>query len=202
LPGSSAAELAGALADRDAALPGINGGEQDAFALALAWHERTGRQGQVSLRQRLYQLGDLVRPDPAPDGAARAATEADAAVVMAFYDAFAAEIGDEAVPSHLIAGRLEAGQLMLWEVAGEPVSLAGSTAALAGVARIGPVYTPPRWRGRGYGGAVTVAMGELARQRGASSVVLFTDLANPVSNSLYIRLGYRPVEDRVMMRFE
>jgi predicted GNAT family acetyltransferase len=35
--------------------------------------------------------------------------------------------------------------------------------------------------------------------QGAASVVLFTDLANPISNSLYIKLGYRPVEDRVLL---
>jgi predicted GNAT family acetyltransferase len=73
---------------------------------------------------------------------------------------------------------------------------------LGGVARIGPVFTPRRWRGRGYGGAVTTAIGVLAAGRGATSVVLFTDLANPESNSLYLRLGYQPVEDRVLLLFE
>lgn len=199
LPGPSAVRLAGALADRGVLLPGINGREQDAAALASAWRERTGQRSQVSQRQRLYKLGDLVGPDPAPDGAARVATAADAAIARAFYSAFAAEVGHGDTPAHLIANRLSAGQLMMWEAGGETVSLAGTTGALEGVARIGPVYTPPPWRGRGYGGAVTVAIGELARQRGATSVVLFTDLANRASNSLYTRLGYRPVEDRVLM---
>ncbi len=96
---------------------------------------------------------------------------------------------------------MRAGQLMLWEARGEPVSIAGATDVLAGVARIGPVYTTPQHRGRGYGGAVTAAIGELAGRRGARSVVLFTDLANPVSNSLYVKLGYQPVEDRVLLTF-
>ena len=33
-------------------------------------------------------------------------------------------------------------------------------------------------------------------------MVLYTDLANPTSNALYQRLGYRPVEDRVIFSFE
>ncbi|HUZ52476.1 MAG TPA: hypothetical protein VMU94_08090 [Streptosporangiaceae bacterium] len=37
--------------------------------------------------------------------------------------------------------------------------------------------------------------------RGAESVILCTDLANPASNSLYVRLGYEAVEDRVLMVF-
>jgi len=40
-----------------------------------------------------------------------------------------------------------------------------------------------------------------ALDAGADHVVLFTDLANPTSNALHQRLGYRPVEDRVMLRF-
>jgi hypothetical protein len=33
-------------------------------------------------------------------------------------------------------------------------------------------------------------------------VLLYTDLDNPTSNRLYARLGYRPVEDRVMLSFD
>jgi hypothetical protein len=40
---------------------------------------------------------------------------------------------------------------------------------------------------------------KLALGEGATSVVLFTDLSNPISNSLYVKLGYRPVEDRVLL---
>jgi predicted GNAT family acetyltransferase len=32
-------------------------------------------------------------------------------------------------------------------------------------------------------------------------VVLFTNLANPTSNALYERLGYRPIEDRTVLGF-
>ena len=78
----------------------------------------------------------------------------------------------------------------------------GRGLAVAGVARIGPVYTPPDQRRRGYAGAVTVAVSQLAADRGAEQVVLFTDLANPTSNALYQRIGYRPVEDRLALIFE
>jgi predicted GNAT family acetyltransferase len=70
------------------------------------------------------------------------------------------------------------------------------------VARVGPVYALPEQRRRGYGGAVTVAVTQAALDDGAASVVLFTNLANPTSNALYVRLGYRPLSDRVMLTFE
>jgi predicted GNAT family acetyltransferase len=202
LPEGSAAELAQALTSRGISLPGVNGAEGHVTEFAAAWHQLTGVRGEVSQRQRLYRLGELVRPGSPPRGVARVATTADASVARALYSAFAAEVGQDDAPGSLIADRLRNGQLMLWEVDGEPVSIAGVSPVLGGVARIGPVFTPAQWRGRGYGGAVTAAIGDLAAGRGATSVVLFTDLANPESNSLYVRLGYQPVEDRVLLLFE
>jgi predicted GNAT family acetyltransferase len=71
----------------------------------------------------------------------------------------------------------------------------------AGATRVGPVYTPPDLRGRGYASAVTAAVSRAALAAGAQEVVLFTDLANPTSNAIYRRLGYEPVEDRVILSF-
>jgi predicted GNAT family acetyltransferase len=201
LPGESAAELAAALTSRGLHLPGFNGTERDVVALGRAWQQRTGEIGHPHLRQRLYRLGGLVPPDPAPDGAARMGAAADETLVTSWFSAFAAEAGVRDSPGQVVRSRLASGELMMWDVAGEPRSLAGVTDVIAGVARIGPVYTPPQRRCRGYGGAVTTAISQLALDRGARSVILFTDLANPASNSLYIKLGYEAVEDRVLLIF-
>ncbi len=45
------------------------------------------------------------------------------------------------------------------------------------------------------------AVTQAALDAGARQVVLYTDLANPTSNALYERLGYRPVEDRTELSF-
>lgn len=66
---------------------------------------------------------------------------------------------------------------------------------------MGPVYTPPEFRGRGFGGAVTAVVTQAALDSGAEGVVLFTDLANPTSNTLYQRLGYHPVSDFAVLTF-
>ena len=202
LPEGSAEELARALVDRGTDLPGISGAEQDATALAQAWLDLTGRTGRTSQRLRLHRLMRLIPPDPAPAGAPRIAAIADAPVIRTWYSAFATEAGTEETPSAIIDGRLSGGQLVLWETGDEPVSMAGMTAVISGTARIGPVYTPPGSRGRGYGSAVTAAITEHARRQGAESVVLFTDLANPTSNSIYRKLGYEPVEDRVLITYD
>ena len=62
-------------------------------------------------------------------------------------------------------------------------------------------YTPPQLRGRGYASAATAEVSRAATDAGAEEVLLYTDLANPVSNSIYQRIGYREVEDRIVLSF-
>jgi len=151
----------------------------------------------------MYQLGRLLPPDPAPPGRARVATAADSGLLLAWLEAFHHEADDGGGPDmrRTLADRLSYGGLTLWETADGPVSLAGVTRAVGGQARVGPVYTPPGRRGRGFGGAVTAAVSQAAKDAGVAEVLLYTDLANPTSNALYQRLGYRPVSDGVELHF-
>jgi len=57
------------------------------------------------------------------------------------------------------------------------------------------VYTPPERRNRGYASALVAALSQHLLDAGWQFCVLFTDLANPISNSIYQRIGYRPVSD-------
>ena len=177
----------------------IIGADDDAVAFAAAWSAVTGAVFSVRMRQRLYRLEGLTPPDPGPPGAARIAAASDERVVRDWDRAFTAETGQLGGSGAVLADKLRAGRFVLWEAGGEPVSIASVTETVDGVARVGQVYTPPERRGRGYGGAVTVAATKLVLDLGATAVVLFTDLSNPISNSLYVKLGYRPVEDRVLL---
>ncbi len=181
-------------------LSGINARVEAAEAFAAAWQRRTGAAWQVHMRQRLYRLQELVAPRPAPPGAARVPGTADRDLLLAWYEAFSREIGDPPRDyATTVDDRIGYGGFTLWEEGGAPVSLAGLTRQAAGTVRVCAVYTPPEQRQRGYGGAVTAAVSQAALDAGASEVLLFTDLANPTSNALYQRLGYRPVEDRVVL---
>lgn len=90
----------------------------------------------------------------------------------------------------------------LWEVGGVPVSLVGAGGETPRGIRIGPVYTPPEHRGRGYASALTAAASQDQLDRGRRFVFLFTDLANPTSNKIYRAIGYEPVIDMDLLRFE
>jgi predicted GNAT family acetyltransferase len=202
LPANSAQPLAEELAGRGRQLAGVTGEQGDAAAFAAAWSTLTGQGWREFRRSRLFHLGRLQPPEPAPGGAARVATATDRDLLESWLRAFTAEIADLAGPGPgWVADRLSYGGLTLWEDGGAAVSMAGVQRRVAGVVRVAPVYTPPERRGRGYAAAVTAAASQAALDAGAAHVVLFTDLANPTSNALYQRLGYRPVEDRVVLEF-
>ena len=195
--------LAEGLAGLGRPLPGINAAETAAMAFSAVWQRLTGAGAQVRLRSRLYRLGELEPPAPAPPGAARVAVAADAGLLEAWLGAFSRELDGIPQPAPgAVADRIGYGGLTLWEKDGVPVSLAGLTRPVGGTVRVGPVYTPAEHRRRGYGAVITAAVSRAALDEGATAVVLFTDLANPTSNSLYQRLGYRPVEDRVVVGFK
>ncbi len=91
--------------------------------------------------------------------------------------------------------------LYLWED-GDVVSLAGIGSPTPHGVRVGPVYTPPDRRGRGYASALVAGISQAALDAGRTFCFLFTDLANPTSNHIYETIGYRPVRDVDMWRFE
>jgi RimJ/RimL family protein N-acetyltransferase len=204
MTGTPAAALARDLTAAGRQVPGVNAGQQAAAAFTAAWRDRTGDAAAEHRRMRLFRLARLVPPAPAPAGAARPGAAADRELLAGWFGAFAREVDDD-VPGYDhradVDHRLGYGGVTVWEDAGAVVSVACLTRAVGGMARIGPVYTPPALRGRGYAAGATAAVSTAALDAGAREVVLYTDLANPTSNALYERLGYAPVEDRVVLFF-
>ncbi len=202
LPTGSVAELLVALAAERGLPTAVNLGAADETDFLAGWIAATAGTGMVVGRSRLHLLDELVPPQPAPDGAARLAGEPDRELLVDWFEAFRLEAlsGGPEDSRKAVADGLSRHGLMLWETAGEPVAMAGLSRVVADVARVTGVYTPPGHRRHGYAGGVTAAISRAALAAGARSVVLFTDLANPTSNALYQRLGYRPVDDRVLMR--
>jgi predicted GNAT family acetyltransferase len=196
--------LAARLAGLGVLLPGVSADHDTATAFAAAWQRHTGTTPTLHERERLYRLGTLTSPQPAPEGRGRVAGEQDREQLMLWYREFVAAIGGSASGD---AGswadtRIASGRVTLWEVPdGTPVSMAGMTPMVAGQIRVAPVYTPAHLRGRGYAGAVTAEVSQAALSAGAAEVLLFADLANPTSNGLYQRIGYRPIADFAVYDF-
>jgi GNAT superfamily N-acetyltransferase len=200
MPDRAAAALARAVHRSGREVPGVAGAVGPTAAFTRTWRRLTGRTAWRTGRQGTLVLdGEPVPPTGVP-GAARPADPADPADVdlaVAWLARSEVEVhGRDRAPvpgREAMARELSGGRMLVWQVGTEPVSLAGWRPPASGVSRIGPVYTPPEHRGHGYAAAVTTAATRAARRAGASRVMLFTDLANPVSNRVYRRLGYRQV---------
>jgi GNAT superfamily N-acetyltransferase len=195
LPPEARAGAVDVIADRRPTAVNLRSADADFFA--DTWVRRTGAKPAVQMQTRLYRLDELTPPAP-PPGAARIAGAADRELLLRWTDEFHHAIGTPAGPPQ-VDEWIEHGLTSLWAVGGVPVAMANRSLPDAGMVRIRAVYTPADRRGRGYGGAVTVAATRAALATGVPEVVLFTDQANPTSNGLYTRLGYRPVEDRTVV---
>lgn len=158
------------------------------------------------MQQGLYDLTRVVPPDPLTPGALRVAGADDVDLVATWFGGAAL---DMRLPSHehealrkSAAGRVAGGGLFVWEHGGVPVSMASLQGATRHGIRVSFVYTPPDLRGRGYASACVAAVSERALAAGKRFCTLYTDLANPTSNAIYQRVGYKRIGDAVMIAFE
>ena len=91
--------------------------------------------------------------------------------------------------------------LRLWEDGGRVVSLAGFGGPTPRGIRVGPVYTPPELRNRGYARALVADLSAERLAAGRRYCFLFTDLSNPTSNRIYQQIGYEPVRELAIYTF-
>ena len=198
-----------ALADalRDDPLPGVLGPKEAAARFAKRWGAATGRQATREVAERIFRLERVTQPRRRATGTWRIADERDRGVIARWAVAFRNEVDPRSPPisdPDALAGRWieQVGRIgYVWEDGGEVVSLVGAGGDTPNGIRIGPVYTPPEKRGRGYASSLTAAASEDQLGRGRRFVFLFTDLSNPTSNKIYRAIGYRPVVDVDQYRF-
>lgn len=193
----------GALVDdaRDAfgSLPGVVGPKERAAQFANAWRAAAGATPRLEIAQRVFAADHVDEPRPTT-GAMRDYERRDRDLAIRWMDEFVAEAlpdGPHPETSEEFVDRREqdpdAG-LVIWDDEG-PVSLAGFGGRTPNGIRVGPVYTPPALRARGYASALTAALTQRLLDFGRRFCFLYTDLANPTSNSIYQRIGYRAVGD-------
>jgi predicted GNAT family acetyltransferase len=187
-------------------IPTVLGPAETADAFAARWSALTGARRDLAFHERVHRLARLIPPKPAP-GSFRFATMDDldrlAALVRAFNrEAFGPTSPQAELETTMVTARLNgySSGFAFWED-GEAVALAGFGNPTPNGVMIGPVYTPPEFRNRGYATALTAALAQALFDRGRSAIFLFTDLANPASNHVYEKIGFEPVADLDQWRF-
>ena len=193
--------LVDAIAEAGGALPGVNGDAATAASFAGQWSERCKSAATPFQGTRLYEFLELAEV-PRAEGHLRQASPRDRGFMILWTRAFQDEIGESANDTELRVGRwLAAGQIWLWDQNGETTSMAVSREPAQGVVRLSGVYTPPEKRRHGYAAACVHALSKHLRGRGYRCI-LYTDLGNPTSNSIYRRIGYKAVAEALRYRFD
>jgi predicted GNAT family acetyltransferase len=198
--GHSDAEACAVLA-RDLAaewpqLQGVAGACAACDAFARAWNEATGRAHRVRFRLRSHVLTEVIAP-PHPGGTMRAAAPDDLRWLVDANTVFIIDAklpDDPARAAKRMPQRIADGQIRVWDD-GRPVAFAGWSPSTSAAARIAPVWTDAHARRRGFASALVAALARELLAQGRSKLFLDTDVANPTSNAIYARVGFRPLHD-------
>jgi uncharacterized protein len=178
-------------------VPGIGGIKPTSGVFAEVWSAVTGQPHRAGMNERVYELRRVIPPEPPIPGALRVATEDDLPLMSEWVWGFIQDAGLEGTVegAHEIAElRITDRDLFIWDDGGPVATVTKTRHSTHGIV-VSLVYTPPAHRNRGYASAAVAALSQQLLDAGWEFCSLFTDLANPTSNSIYQRIGYRPVAD-------
>ncbi len=187
----------------DVQIPGVVGPAAAAQAFAECWVEdMPGVSANISRRMRVFEARSVVDLPLSP-GKMRFARMDDRSLMAQWIVAFSETMG-EPVNFEDAKNRAEKlikdQQLYVWDNGG-PVSIAGVSRPMRNGTTIGAVYTPPEHRGKGYATSCVLLLTKKLLSDGYSFCSLYTDLSNPTSNSIYIKIGYVPIGDALELDF-
>jgi predicted GNAT family acetyltransferase len=204
------APLAEAVHESGVPIPGVVGNRPSVDRFNEVWAPLAGVTPRLRMGQGVFAL-ERIRPLPAVPGAARPAGRDDRPLILEWLEAFTAEaLPEEAFVrertergvNHVLDPEVADAGIWLWEDGGDQVALAAFGGPTPGGVRLGPVYTPPERRRRGYGTALVAAVSSRLLEHGRRRCFLYTDLANPTSNAIYRRIGYEQVAESAEYGYE
>jgi RimJ/RimL family protein N-acetyltransferase len=206
---SALAPLAAAVRDSGLPVPGVVGNRPTVDRFNEVWAPLAGVAPRLRMGQGVFALEE-VRAVVVAAGSPRPAGSPDRALVVEWLGAFWVEALPESaqrdrvermVDHRLDPATADAG-FWVWEAEGQALSLVGYGGPTPGGIRIGPVYTPPEHRRRGYCTSLMAAVSAWLLGQGRKRCYLYTDLANPTSNAIYRRIGYRQVAESAEYGYE
>ena len=189
-------------------VPGVMTEKTLAEYFADAYSARKGISFTTSMNQRIFEL-TTVKPDIPKLGTLRLLTEKDMSFFPYWAEAFYAaavryDAKEMSIPQEAerFLFTIATEKIYVLEDDGVPVSIAGLVREMPTSAGVAMVYTPPYNRGKGYATSCVAGISQIALDKGFLRCVLYTDLANPTSNSIYQKIGYRPICDSLEIKFE
>lgn len=185
-------------------LAGVLGVANTAEIFARAWQRVSGCSLEIYHRQGILSAVRLTAK-PRVSGMLRPAQLSELDLMVDWRRRFISECGlDQEAPADSLTRTqklIERQGLWLWTVGDRVVSMLSAGTATPNAARISLVYTPVDLRGNSYASACVYAASAASLASGKRFCCLYTDLANPVSNKIYERIGYERVAEALDIRF-
>jgi len=187
------------LRSRNIDIPGVVGPKELSKRICDIWSKNSECRVKLEMNMRVYELRQ-VNINMIGEGILRPANEEDLEfVAQGIYD-FEIDTGlniapDEEKCYEVARNRLPEKTIFIWEDSGRVVSMAAKARPTQNGATVNLVHTPKELRGKGYASSCVGALSQHLLNSGYKFCSLFTDLANPTSNSIYMKIGYKPVGD-------
>ncbi|SFK56214.1 hypothetical protein SAMN04487936_1188 [Halobacillus dabanensis] len=184
-------------------VPGVIGNKKSVQGFLEEWEALTGQRAELQMEQGIHQLNRL-KQIPEQPGELIVADFSHQGFLEKWIQQYGVEVGEsyvrERVPE-LTKELIETQRLHLWVIDGQPVSMASRARSTKNGATINAVYTPDEFKRNGYASQVVWHLTNKLLGQGYSFCSLYTDLANPTSNSIYKKIGYERVGDSVVYHF-
>lgn len=161
---------------------------------ATIWSEKTGCALVEGMDMRLY---DLVKINNIriSKGKFKIAEEGDFELISKWIIDMEKDAGSSISierAKEIAQDKIRNKQLYIWED-GLPVSMACSTRPTVNGIFVNMVYTPKEYRKNGYASSCVAVLSQYLLDKGYKFCSLITDLSNPTSNGIYIKIGYKPI---------
>lgn len=181
-------------------LKGANGPKDTVLEFVEEWEALTRCNLEIQMNSRIYEC-TAVSPMNWAEGTLKQATMDDVELAQQWRESFQIE-AEVAVPRNPndVIRQVKNGSVYFW-VTDRPVSTAISARGTENTGTVGAVYTPPEHRNNGYATALTAAVTQKILDSGKKHAILYTDLDNPTSNSIYQQIGYKPISDSTVWLF-
>ena len=202
--------LARAIVGAGARLPGVSGARPEVAIFADRWVSAAGGSWHPQVEMGVYALRSVLATPRAPGGS-RLASMGELDLVVGLVEAFTDEAADQMLRDPgatrktieaRLGSRPEEGGFWIWEHDDTVVCISGHGGFTPNGIRIGPVYTSPDHRGRGYATSLVAEQSAWLLGHGRSFCFLYTDLGNPTSNAIYRRIGYERICEAAYVVFE
>ena len=195
--------------DKKMDIPGVLGFKEGALRFSKLWGERQDQEYILETHERIYRL-DRVNPETLGENIFELATPDDRDIILTFGKEFIFEALPEGSKemAHIESSQRRLEQALknkmvyVLKVKKKIVSMAKRAHETPNGQTVNAVYTPPEERRKGYATECVAKLSQQILSEGKKYCFHFTDLANPTSNKIYQTIGYRPVTDMDLYRFQ